>query len=296
MKKIFAYYPILLVLLLGACSTDEKTAVDVVEDVGRGAILRTLAIPSPTFDFNDASSQWTVTVEEQDSQNGDLLSEVEVYAQLLSANGNSDEFLVGTVPASGFTEGPFGLPRADISLVLSDVLAALGLQPGEFGSDDQFNIRLNLKLTTGQSFTNTDQTANIAGGQFFQSPLNYRAQFFCALTDASAFSGTYTVVVDAWADYVAGETVPVVPGDDPFTFRILSTNNPFIVNTATSYIEVTINPADGTVTAASNESFDYGVPIDVVGRGSVGTCTGDINLILDFVGFAADQQFSLVKG
>ena len=58
---------------------------------------------------------------------------------------------------------------------------------------------------------------------------------------------------------------------------------------------VTIDPADGTVSVASNQSFDYGVPIDVAGTGTVGTCTGDINLTLEFVGYATDQTFILTK-
>ncbi len=295
MKNFIKYLSIALIMFLASCSTEEKTVDDVIDNVGRGSILRTLAVPSPTFDFNDTSSQWTVTLEEQDSEDGVLFSEVEVYVQLLSTNGNSEEMLVKTIPASEFSDGPFGLPRADVSLTLSSVLSTLGLQSGDFASEDQFNIRLNLKLTNGQTFTNTDVNPNISGGQFFQSPFNYRAQFFCALTDASIFNGDYTVVADAWADYAPGDIIPVALGDDPYTFRILSTKNPFINNTDTSYIEVTINPEDGSVTAASNESFDYGVPIDVLGVGSVGTCTGDINLVLNFVGYAEKQQFTLRK-
>lgn len=58
---------------------------------------------------------------------------------------------------------------------------------------------------------------------------------------------------------------------------------------------VTVNPEDGTATVTSNEPFDYGVPIDVTGSGSVGTCTGSINLSLNFVGYATNQAFNLVK-
>ncbi len=295
MKAIIKYISITFTIFLVSCSTEEKTVDDVLDDVGRGAILRTLAVPSPTFDFNDTSSSWTVSLEEQDAQDGALFSEVEVYVRLLSVNGNSDEKLVKTVTASEFSDGRFGLPRANLSLTLSNVLSTLGLQSGDFASEDQFNIRLNLKLNNGQAFTNSDVNPNIAGGQFFQSPFNYRAQFFCALTDASIFSGDYTVVADAWADYAPGDIIPVVVGEDPFTFRILSTKNPFIANTDTSYIEVVINPSDGSAIATSNEPFDYGIPIDVLGTGSVGTCTGDINLVLNFVGQAANQQFALRK-
>jgi hypothetical protein len=89
----------------------------------------------------------------------------------------------------------------------------------------------------------------------------------------------------------------MVLGDAPYTFRILSANNPFIGNPNTSYIEVTINPLDGTVTAASNEPFDYGggFLLPVTGDGRVGACTGDITLSLDFGTFGIDQAFVLTK-
>lgn len=298
MKEIKLFSALLLAFALFSCSTEDKTIDEVLGTTVRGAILRTIAVPNPTFDFTDVSSAWMVTVEEQDQEGGNLLDEVEVFAQLLSPNGNSAEALIKTVPATDFTSGPFGLPRTDISVALSEVLTALDLQDGEYLSSDQFNIRLNVKLTTGQSFTQGDTNPNIAGGQFFASPYFYRAQFFCPIDEvATLFTGTYIVVTDIWADYAPGNEIPVVLGESPYTFRILSTNNPFIGNPNTSYIEVTINPLDGTVTATSNEPFDYGggFLLDVSGDGRVGACTGDITLSLDFGSFGADQTLTLTK-
>jgi hypothetical protein len=62
-------------------------------------------------------------------------------------------------------------------------------------------------------------------------------------------------------------------------------------------MEVTINPADGSAVVSSNECFETnwgGGCLDVTGAGSVGTCTGDINLIIDYGGYT-DYAFSLVK-
>ena len=62
-------------------------------------------------------------------------------------------------------------------------------------------------------------------------------------------------------------------------------------------MEVTIDPTDGSVTLTSNECFDYGGGFctDVIGTGSVGTCTGDINVVLNFTLCCPNQTFSLVK-
>ncbi|MEM7382199.1 MAG: hypothetical protein AAF361_13515, partial [Bacteroidota bacterium] len=114
-KRIFKYSMVLCaVLMVLGCSEDDKLVESVISDVGRGAILRTIAVPSPTFDFNDQSSQWVVTLEEQDAEDGGLLTEVEVFVQLISAGGDSSEELIRTIAASEFNPGPFGLPRIDL--------------------------------------------------------------------------------------------------------------------------------------------------------------------------------------
>lgn len=295
------YFKSFLAIGLGiwalACSEDDKLTVQVQDDVERGAVLRTIATPNPTFDFNDPSKEWAVELEEQDHEDGALFSAVDVYvSHTVAATGNSsDEALVKTIAASEFSTGPNDLPRGIVSTSLTEVLSALGLQAGDYESTDFFRIRLELVLNDGRTFSEASAGATVAGGSFFRSPYVYSAQFFCALADASAFDGNYVVVTDAWADYAAGDVIPVefVAG---YTFRILNSVNPFVANPGTSYMEVTIDPTDGSVTVASNECFDYpGFDcIDVTGSGTIGTCTGDINLNNVF-GPYGTYGFTLVK-
>ncbi len=281
--------------LMQSCETEDKTIDDVLNNVQRGAILRTIDIPNATFDFFDTSSRWIVTVESQDSEDGNLLSEINVYSSFVNDGSIGTEALVQTISASGFTVGPFGFPRGDISVSLQEVLDAAGLSEGDYDSGDSFTLRLESVLTDGRTFTSTTTSGTVTGGSFFSSPFQYSAQFFCSLEDASMFDGNYIVTVDAWADYTPGDIVPV-EFVSAYTFRILSTNNPYIDNTTTSYMEVTINPLDGSATVASNECLNYPgwACLYVTGAGSVGTCTGDINLMLDFGGYT-DNAFSLVK-
>ncbi len=293
MKKIIIYIALLLLGSITFSCTEEKLIDNVFSDVGRGLVLRTIATPNPTFDFFDTSASWKVTLEAQDAEGGKLFSEIKVYVTFINDGTASTEALATTVPASSFSPGPLGYPRGDVALTLGETLTALGLQSGDYDSADSFNIRLVGVLSDGRQFTN-NANGTVTGGSFFRSPFAYSAQFFCPLADASLFDGNYIVTADAWADYAIGAVVPVA-FDTGYKFRILSTNNPFINNTATAYMEVTIDPADGTVTVVSNEDFDYGVPVPVTGTGSVGTCTGDINLNLNFVGQATNQAFSLVK-
>jgi len=291
--KIIAF--LLAFFLMQSCETDLKTIDEVYNNIERGAVLRTVEIINPTFDFNNTSSQWIITLEAQDSEDGKLLSEIRVYSAFVNDGTAEAEVLVKTISPSDFTSGPFGFPRGDIVVSLQEVLDKAGLEPGDFESSDSFTIRLESVLKDGRTFTSTNTVGTITGGSFFSSPFQYSVQFFCALEDASVFNGNYIVTNDAWADYEVGEIVPVefVSG---YTFRIMTTNNPYIDNQATAYMEVTINPADGSATVTSNECLNYPgfACLDVTGAGSVGTCTGDINLVIDF-GSYTDNGFSLVK-
>lgn len=293
--KIIGFFVASSLILFSACSTEDKLIDQLFDTVERGAVLRTLAITSPTFDFLDTSKSFSVSLEIQDEQKGSLVSDIEVYGALVKDGIIGSESLIKTISTASFAEGPFGLPRGDVSVTLQETLNALSLNVGDYDSSDSFNLRLVAILTDGRSYTN-DAGGTVTGGSFFSSPFAYSAQFFCALDDASSFDGNYIVTNDAWADYNPGEVVPVqfVSG---YTFRILSTNNPFINNPDTSYMEVTIDPSDGSVTLTSNECFDYGGGFcsDVIGAGSVGTCTGDINVVLNFTLCCANQAFSLVK-
>ncbi len=300
MKNLIGKQIVFAFLLAGtlfSCSEGDTTFDKVDENIIRGAVLRTISVTSSTFDFFDTTSSWSVELEEQDTKKGGLFEAVRVYASYRNtATGQTEpEAFVKTIAASTFSPGPNGLPRGTVSATFNEVLNATGLGVGDYTSADQFIMRLELVLTDGRVYTN-NASGPVSGGTFFASPFQYSVQFFCVLADASLFDGNYIVVNDAWADYEPGDVVPVETVAGELRFRILSTNNPFISNPGTSYMEITIDPSDGSVTIASNECFDYGGGFcaDVTGTGSVGTCTGDINLGVQF-GSPTVWNFSLVK-
>lgn len=120
----------------------------------------------------------------------------------------------------------------------------------------------------------------------------------CPLTDASNFNGDYKVTLDQWQDYAVGDIIPVVynPANGTTTFRILNKNNPYISNGATSYMICVIDPAKATVKVTANEQFKYigWENLTVTGTGTVGSCTGSIDLILTF-GTYGNYKLNLVK-
>ncbi len=173
-----------------------------------------------------------------------------------------------------------------------------------FGLNDKLVITTEITLKNGTIVKIYDDLgvplygADVANSTIWAATQTYLA--LCPLTDASLFNGNYKVVVDQWSDYAVGTIIPVVynPADGTFTFRILCTKNPYLVNAATASLLVTINPTTNATTVKSSEDFNYGGGdvTSVNGTGSVGSCTGDINLKLNFPGFGASgYNFNLVK-
>jgi len=299
MKKYLKQFLLLTLglFLFQSCEESDLLVDEVFDTVTRGATLKTIDPINTTFDFNDPSVEWQMQVEFRDHNDGDNLSEVKMYVTHVGANGSTPEAFLKTVPKSEFNiDGPHVFPQTVLKTNLTDVLDALGLQEGDYEATDQFVIRLESVLTDGRVFTNRTN-GNVAGGSFFESPYQYSVQFFCFLTDVDPlFNGKFIVVVDTWADYAPGDEVPVIPdANDPLSFRILASNNPYINNPNTAYMLCKVNPEDGTITVTSNEPFDYGVDIPVTGSGVLGTCTGDISINPLTFGAYGDWVFQLVK-
>ena len=118
--------------------------------------------------------------------------------------------------------------------------------------------------------------ADIANSAVFKVQQPYSVT--CSLADASRFNGNYKVVKDEWNDYAVGAIIPVQynAANGTLKFRILTTNNPYVINRTTCYMEVTVDPKTAKVTIKSNEPFNYGGgDLETVGgTGTVGSCDG----------------------
>lgn len=147
----------------------------------------------------------------------------------------------------------------------------------------------------------SDKGDRLFGADIFNSKLFSVFQTYtvsCPLNDALLFNGNYKVTVDSWQDYTVGDIIPVVynVANGKYTFRILNTANPYLINANSSYIIGTINPITNAVTVTSNEIWNYGPgqAYTVTGTGIVGSCTGDINLKIRFSG-SSEYTYNLVK-
>ena len=202
MKNIFKYSLLLgLIVSISSCSTDDKVVDEVLNGVTNGAVLRTIAINSNELPIGVAEAAFSVEVEEQDNQDGALLQSVDVFATFAdnsaddgdTTGANFNEFSLGTIDASAFAPGPFGLPRTTITYSLDALNAGANLSPSQLFGGDTFTIRLSLNLTDGRVFS-VDETAGVVTGGFFGSPFQYIATVTCPL-DATYAVGTYDLSI-----------------------------------------------------------------------------------------------------
>ena len=294
-KFKIAYIAFVVMFTILSCTQDDNSSLNnsVRSTVSSGVILRTAVVVSPAFDFFDLNSKWAITSEVQD--NGNPVAEIRLYTKF---NLTGVEKLFKTYTPSNFFDGSNGYPRFNISVSLAETLAKLNLVAGSYTPADQFIMRLEVLTVDGRIFSNNNASTTLSQ-TYFNSPFTYGAQFNCPYSDVSFISGNYKVVLDQWADYGVGELIPVsyVPADGLYKFRINNTNNIYITNPLSYYI-VTVDPLNNKATVALSQPLLYSAtPTDAKGTGTIGSCTGDINLKISYnVGFSgSDQVLKLVK-
>jgi hypothetical protein len=194
---------IILAVSTFSCSDTNNAIYDVFDGVEYGAIIRTLNTGNQNFNLFDLSSSWDITIETQDEKFGALLSQVVVYVGYTDNkddgnDNNRAEVVLNTIPASEFTTSANGLPTTSLMYTLNDMVTALGLASGQYNGGDTFNIRLEVVLTDGRTFSAADGSGSLQGS-YFQSPYVYQAGMLC-IPDVP-FSGDYVIdMQDSYGD------------------------------------------------------------------------------------------------
>ena len=185
MKKIILL-SLFTFLIFISCSDDDPNLEDdniievLLETVDRGAVLRTLEFTNSEFDINNLESRFSVNIEEQDEEDGDLLRNMDV---LISFKDNSiengidlstDEVFYRTVERESFSTNSNTLPQTQLEFSFNELLTITGVNAQEVSCGDQFTARLVLNLTDDRSFSTADANSNIISFQgFFSSPYCY---------------------------------------------------------------------------------------------------------------------------
>ncbi|WP_222984904.1 hypothetical protein [Flagellimonas meishanensis] len=173
MKNFKTYILLALVVLVTACSEDDKITLLVQDTFTSGAVLRTLD-EDGALDMFDESAVLSWSIQEQDRGDGDLLDRVEITVSFVDNNGTTDDSVsdvaLATITEFGSTDG---LPSFDYSATLGELLTATGLTLLDILPGDQFIIDMELFLTDGRSFDASSPTGTVSGGSFFSSPFQY---------------------------------------------------------------------------------------------------------------------------
>lgn len=204
MKNYLKHIKILLVgilLLTTSCDEGEVIVDQVTAGTERGAILRTISIDQDQIilDFDNKKlidGGFSTTVEVQDVEDGNLLSQIEVYAGFRDNTteksvNSKDEVLLGTIPKSAGVIGEFGFPRFTYSVGYEELQTAVNVSDNVLFGGDEFTIRFELVLTDGRRFSFDDNTSTLTGS-FFRSPFLYTAELICFVPD-DYFVGDYSI-------------------------------------------------------------------------------------------------------
>jgi hypothetical protein len=201
-----------IVLLFAACDAEDKIFDEVQANVQRGAVLRTIEVFNDEFIIGTTDGVFSLEVEVQDQEDGDLLESVDVYHSFLDGspeNGPGDvaETLVGSIPPSAFSPGEFGWPRTVYSADFNELVSNTGLTASDINGSDQFRIRFALNLSDGRSYTNTDNSGTLTGS-FYRSPFLYSATVVCP--PITPEPGTWTIAQqDSFGDSWNGASISV---------------------------------------------------------------------------------------
>ncbi|MBN4085395.1 hypothetical protein JYT89_03535 [Flavobacteriaceae bacterium AH-315-B10] len=220
MKKIII---IVLAVITFSCTDSDNVIYDVFDGLEHGAVIRTLNRGSQNFNLFDLSSSWDITVETQDEEFGNLLSQMIVHVGYIDnkddgTDNNRAEVVLRTIEASEFTTSANGLPSIKLDYTLSDVLTALALSPGQYNGGDIFAIRLELLLTDGRSFSAADGSGSLQGS-YFQSPYVYQAGMLCI--PITPVTGDYQIdMQDSWGDGWNGAAIRVIVDGVPTDYTV----------------------------------------------------------------------------
>jgi len=271
-------------MFIVSCGDSDKVFDQIIEGEQRGAALRQTNVIANSVALNSDTGQlengerFAVDLEYQDTEDGNLLSELEVYISFADntddgVDNSKAEVLHESIPASSFAAGDRGLPILSYSFPGTEMLSALGMNVEDLGTGgDQFAVRFEVVLNDGRRFSAAQNSGTLTGS-YFASPFTNLITVVCAPTMPTP--GTWNVVTnDSYGDSWNGASLTVVlDGDDASAINIEHAEGPNVQmfdfsvpdGTGTIFINYNAGSFDGensfTVTSANgNEVINESAP------------------------------------
>ena len=179
-----------------SCSDSEVLIDEVYDsvDTETGVVVRTVSPPAELVSLtNPDNNNISLTIEVQEGNGSTVpdFKEVRAYVRLYADQdlaeplttengGEILETLSGVADSSIFELSPNGLPRGDFSFPTQQIVdgyVAAGAVLEDFPVPTFIALRLEVEMTDGRIYTNTDVSVAVGGGVYFVSPYFYRIIF-----------------------------------------------------------------------------------------------------------------------
>jgi len=214
----YAFLFVLAAVLMVSCTESDKVFNQIIDAEQRGAILRQTEVISNSVLTSEgdlvAGQQFAVDLEYQDTEDGNLLSQMDVFLAFIDntddgVDNNQAEIMFESFPASAFSAGDRGLPIISYIATAEQMLMALGMNVNQLGGGgDQFVVRFELALTDGRRFSAAQNSGTITGS-YFASPFTNLITVVCEPPPPTA--GTWAVETnDSYGDDWNGASVAIL--------------------------------------------------------------------------------------
>jgi len=289
MKKI-NFYISALILLTGLFSCRDESLNPIPTTEFKDGVTFTAVQKSSAFldlaNLTGATLEFTT-----DTKRPDLISKVDVWAELVPASGTKISKYFKTLPQLVGTN----------SYLFADIFSALSISPSDLKPGDVIKAKFIATTPDGRTFSedNTVGTLPTSGSSAFTRSIN--TTIACVFNPAHFTGGTWKVALDEWQDYLPGDVISVKPGPgaNDLTLGIFATD------VSHKDIVITVsNTNTGAVTIAKQDyggyssAPTYGI-FSVTGSGSISGCAGTINLIFTHTsstqGAQGTTKFNLVR-
>lgn len=268
MRNIFKILAALLIVFsFNSCEKSNNT-IDEVFQFTTGAVLRTISVNSNLLNSSEPTSQFSVSIEEQDEQDGALLESMDIYVRLRDlsvGNGTTPptESLVKTYDASEFTIGPVGLPRITATCTFGEATAAMGFSSDDYAPGDIYEMELRVNLTDGRTYGASSAAGIITGG-FFASPFRYNALIICSPEPGGYLVDMHDSYGDGWQT-TTGSGGAGIHVDIDGDITVVGMCSPY----GGSNIGTEMDPALGLCTPSTDGGYNASAVVNVpVGTGS----------------------------
>ncbi len=149
-----------LCIIITACSSDESSPLDILDQADQGALIVALETQNNAISGETLDGSLEVLLEYSDSEQGQLLDKMNIYTTFRDNSDDGDsaeaileEVLLKSVDNTEFENGANNLPTYQMNITSQEFMSITNNTNESIGNGDEFFTRLELVLTDGRTFS-----------------------------------------------------------------------------------------------------------------------------------------------